>query len=313
MNNRDITKILVILPILFITCASAQQPIERDGAWDSYPYEKDFKDHKGWPDCAVMEGNSENKKYLPGKEQVITWTICRSDTPDSDHDGVPDHIDQCPDTPEWMKVDKKGCPLDTDGDGVPDSVDQCINTPKGARVNGVGCTVKDSDGDGVPDSADQCPNTPKGVAVDSVGCPLDSDGDGIADYLDQCPNTPEGITVNNQGCPGPAVLKGVHFEFDSAQLTLDAQGILNNVAQSLQSHPELNISIAGHTDSTGPEIYNKQLSQLRAESVMNYLASHGVDKAKMTAMGYGEEHPIASNLTQDGRAQNRRVELQTSN
>jgi OOP family OmpA-OmpF porin len=60
---------------------------------------------------------------------------------DTDGDGVPDHLDQCPDTPKGVKVDKNGCPLDTDGDGVPDYLDECPDTPKGAKVNEKGCWV----------------------------------------------------------------------------------------------------------------------------------------------------------------------------
>jgi outer membrane protein OmpA-like peptidoglycan-associated protein len=121
---------------------------------------------------------------------------------DSDHDGVPDGIDQCPNTPLGAKVDAKGCPIDSDGDGVPDGIDQCPDTPKGAVVDAKGCPI-DSDGDGVPDGIDQCPNTPKGAVVDAKGCPLDSDLDGVPDGIDQCPNTPPGTKVDAVGCPLP--------------------------------------------------------------------------------------------------------------
>ncbi len=88
---------------------------------------------------------------------------------------------------------------DTDGDGVPDEMDQCPDTPAGVQVDAVGCAL-DSDGDGVNDSRDECPDTPKGVEVDAAGCPLDSDADGISDYLDRCPGTPQGAMVNEAGC-----------------------------------------------------------------------------------------------------------------
>ena len=90
---------------------------------------------------------------------------------DSDGDGVPDYMDNCPNTPAGVKVDAKGCPLDSDGDGVPDYLDKCPNTPAGVQVDATGCPL-DSDGDGVPDYLDKCPNTPAGVQVDSVGCPI---------------------------------------------------------------------------------------------------------------------------------------------
>ncbi len=119
---------------------------------------------------------------------------------DSDGDGVPDYMDKCPNTPKGVVVDIHGCPLDSDSDGVPDYLDKCPGTPKGVKVDSTGCPL-DSDGDGVPDYLDKCPNTPKGVKVDSIGCPLDSDGDGVPDYLDKCSNTPKGVKVDSAGCP----------------------------------------------------------------------------------------------------------------
>jgi OOP family OmpA-OmpF porin len=180
--------------------------------------------------------------------------------------------------------------------------------PAGVAVDAQGCPL-DSDGDGVPDYRDQCPGTPAGVTVDSVGCPLDSDGDGVPDYRDQCPNTPAGVAVNALGCPESAVLQDVNFEFDSAQLTAQARSVLDGVAQRLVNNPDVRVSIEGHTDSRGSAQYNKNLSQRRAESVAAYLAQRGVNANRMRAVGYGEERPIASNATAEGRAQNRRVEL----
>ena len=119
---------------------------------------------------------------------------------DSDGDGVPDYLDKCPDTPKGVKVDKKGCPMDSDGDGVPDNLDKCPNTPKGVKVDKNGCPI-DSDGDSIPDYLDKCPSTPTGVKVDSVDCPLDSDHDGVPDYLDKCPETPRDVKVDKDGCP----------------------------------------------------------------------------------------------------------------
>ncbi|WP_386077700.1 OmpA family protein [Vreelandella sp. F11] len=180
--------------------------------------------------------------------------------------------------------------------------------PAGVAVDAEGCPL-DSDGDGVPDYRDQCPGTPAGVEVNANGCPLDSDNDGVPDYRDQCPNTPAGVEVNALGCPDSVVLQDVNFEFDSAQLTPNAQNVLNGVAERLVSNPDVRVSIEGHTDSRGSDEYNKNLSQERAQSVASYLASRGVEANRMRAVGYGEERPIASNETEEGRFQNRRVEL----
>jgi len=263
---------------------------------------------------AAAEGGEE-AGYGAAAGAVAGGLLCAALTaraaPDTDGDGVPDSADKCPGTPAGVKVDSSGCPLDSDGDGVPDYQDKCPNTPAGVKVDSSGCPL-DSDGDGVPDYQDKCPNTPAGVKVDSSGCPLDSDGDGVPDYKDQCPGTPPGVKVNQLGCPErePIILKGVNFAFDSAELTPESHTILDGVAGILTKHPDLKVTIAGHTDSIGTAAYNKKLSQRRAESVMNYLISRGVNPANLTAVGFGEERPIASNDTAEGRAKNRRVELQ---
>ncbi len=118
---------------------------------------------------------------------------------DTDKDDVPDYRDKCPETPEGVAVDTRGCPLDTDKDGVPNYRDQCSSTPESVPVGDEGCPL-DTDGDSVPDYRDKCPETPEGIAVDTRGCPLDTDKDGVSDYRDQCPNTPEGIAVDEKGC-----------------------------------------------------------------------------------------------------------------
>lgn len=180
--------------------------------------------------------------------------------------------------------------------------------PAGVAVDAEGCPL-DSDGDGVPDYRDQCPGTPAGVTVDADGCPIDSDNDGVPDYRDQCPNTPAGVEVNALGCPESLVLDGVNFEFDSAQLTPEARRELSTVAERLANNSGVRVSIEGHTDSVGSAAYNKELSQRRAESVASYLQQNGVEANRMRAVGYGEERPVATNDTDEGRAENRRVEL----
>ena len=170
--------------------------------------------------------------------------------------------------------------------------------------------VPDGDNDGVRDEYDLCPNTPEGVAVEDNGCARDNDGDGVPDYLDECPETPLGSAVDLRGCSALiASLKGVHFAFDSANLTMEAKGILDGAAATMNAHPSGNFVIEGHTDSTGSDSYNMSLSQRRAESVMNYLASRGVSSSSMRAVGKGESSPVADNSTSAGRADNRRVEI----
>lgn len=172
----------------------------------------------------------------------------------------------------------------------------------------------DSDGDGVMDSADECPNTPKGVLVNAAGCPKDSDGDGVPDYKDNCPGTAKGVKVNTIGCE---IAQDVtintttdHFDFDSAELKAAMKSALDAVVNMLNSTPgEEQLEIIGHTDSTGPEAYNQQLSERRAQSAADYLAGKGV--SNMSIKGMGESQPIADNSTREGRAMNRRVEIRT--
>ncbi|MEH6446150.1 MAG: OmpA family protein [Oceanospirillaceae bacterium] len=208
-----------------------------------------------------------------------------------------------------------GVVLDGDKDGVIDKKDECPYTPLGNVVNEVGCTL-DDDKDGVANSIDQCPNTPLGTEVDETGCEVinDQDGDGVLDEADQCPDTPAGTAVNSIGCDENVaiVLEGVFFEYKSFDLTSDSQQILNNVASKLIA-AQAEILVAGHTDSIGGNAYNVQLSDKRAASVKQHLISQGVPSQNISSEGFGEKNPVASNETDDGRAQNRRVEMQIQN
>jgi outer membrane protein OmpA-like peptidoglycan-associated protein/outer membrane protein W len=200
--------------------------------------------------------------------------------------------------------------VDSDGDGVPDTIDQCPNTPHGVAVDAKGCPL-DTDGDGVPDYLDKCPNTPPGVKVDAQGCPLDTDGDGVPDYLDKCPGTPPGLKVDANGCEiEELVLRGVNFETASAKLTSDSAAVLDGVVAILNMRPNARAEIHGYTDSVGKDAYNQKLSERRAQSVIAYLVDHGIPASGLTARGFGKADPIATNATAEGRAQNRRVTVE---
>ncbi len=201
---------------------------------------------------------------------------------------------------------------DTDKDGVLDSADKCPFSLAGVEVNAIGC-LADSDNDGVTNSKDNCPGSPIGSHVNAEGCPriTDTDGDAVADASDLCPATPAGTTVNEFGCAPTEniTLKGVNFTTGSARLTTSSLPILAAAAVTLKQNPNLKIEIAGYTDNQGAGFINKRLSQRRANSVMIELIKNGVDANSLTAKGYGEKNPIASNRTANGRATNRRVEL----
>ena len=100
------------------------------------------------------------------------------------------------------------------------------------------------------------------------------------------------------------------FDTDSSVLKTDARRLLDDVANVLQTYPETDVLVKGHTDDRGSETYNQQLSERRAEAVRNYLMTRGVATTRLTALGFGESMPVASNSTSDGRSQNRRVEMQ---
>ena len=138
--------------------------------------------------------------------------------------------------------------------------------------------------------------------------PADSDGDGVPNDRDQCPGTPAGVKVDANGCE-IVKLRNVYFGFDSALLLATARSMLDVSASALKRHPDLQVEIVGFADSRGPESYNMKLSERRADAVRQYLENAGVDSSRLTSRGYGESHDGASDLSANGLAQSRRVEL----
>lgn len=102
---------------------------------------------------------------------------------------------------------------------------------------------------------------------------------------------------------------GILFDIDKAVLKPQVQSELTELAGILLKYEDTNIMLAGHTDATGPEDYNMELSRRRAQSVADFLAARNVDPVRFTVQGFGETQPVASNETALGRAQNRRVEV----
>ena len=268
------------------------------------------------------DGVEDYKDKCPNTPEAAWGRVDSLGCPlDTDGDGVPDYIDECPETPEaaWGKVDSTGCPIDSDDDGVADYLDECPDTPEAARgkVDAKGCPL-DSDGDGVADYIDECPNTPAAAIghVDSVGCELDSDKDGVPDYLDLCPQVP-GI-VENKGCPEmkrevrqllQKAMQGIEFETGKAAIKKKSFALLDKIALIFIENSNYVIEVQGHTDNTGKAEVNKKISQQRADQVMQYLVKKGVPAERMTAVGYGQDMPIADNSTKAGRQKNRRVEF----
>lgn len=174
---------------------------------------------------------------------------------------------------------------------------------------------------------DACPDLPEDYDgdEDEDGCPEgDRDEDGVLDYLDRCPDSPETINgfEDDDGCEdaGPAqivieegrlaILETIRFEPGSARVSRDSYPILDQIVLTLRKYRRFDaIEIAGHTDSTGPHDLNMRLSRDRTRAVRSYLVSHGIKPERLRANGYGPDRPIADNGSEEGRAQNRRVEF----
>jgi outer membrane protein OmpA-like peptidoglycan-associated protein len=120
----------------------------------------------------------------------------------------------------------------------------------------------------------------------------------------------EGATVERIG-EGIKITfdSGILFDVNKADLRPAAQTNLQNLATILNKYPDTDVLVEGHTDSTGSEEWNLELSKMRAESVSHYLTQLAVSSSRFSVMGYGEAQPVASNETTDGRQANRRVEL----
>ena len=119
-----------------------------------------------------------------------------------------------------------------------------------------------------------------------------------------------GVEVQRQGDQIKLIMPGnITFATDSSEIVSNFYAPLNNLASSFKQFNQNSIEIVGFTDSTGSRQYNMDLSQRRAQSVATYLTAQGVDGTRLSTRGAGPDQPIASNATADGRAQNRRVEV----
>jgi OOP family OmpA-OmpF porin len=210
---------------------------------------------------------------MMGNEEVVGWTNYKKD---SDKDGVADYKDKCLNTPRYVNVDKNGCAIDSDKDGVADYKDRCPHTPKGSKVN-------------------------------KNGCAIDSDGDKIIDLFDKCPNTPKGMKVDFNGCPILQIFR-FNFKFNSYKIDKKYYSKIEKLAKFLKKNQKIKIKIEGFTDNIGSYEYNKKLSLKRANALKEILINKfKINPQRIRIAGYGEDEPIASNKTEEGRKLNRRV------
>jgi OOP family OmpA-OmpF porin len=280
--------------------------IDGDGVPDSEdecPTIAGLPEHKGCPDTDG-DGIPDHLDECPTFAGLPQFGGC----PDTDGDGIPDHLDECP-TVFGLK-ENRGCPVgDKDGDGVPDDVDKCPDVFGLAAFDG----CPDSDGDGIPDHLDDCPNQfgPRHLK----GCP-DSDGDGVPDYLDKCPLIPGPAT--NFGCPElkkeekdvlTKAMQAVQFDLNSSVLRPESFAILDQVVTIMRKYDYYDLSIEGHTDSTGDPSFNQLLSENRANTCKEYIIGKGIDRKRVSSKGFGKDKPLYDNSTPEGRKLNRRVEF----
>jgi outer membrane protein OmpA-like peptidoglycan-associated protein len=142
-----------------------------------------------------------------------------------------------------------------------------------------------------------------GVAGTIIGKKMDKQAEEMREVLGDAEvrREGEGIVINFK--------EKVLFSFNSSDLGNNATGNLDKLVNILNRYPDTNIQVIGHTDSKGTDDYNQGLSERRANAVIYYLRTHNINTGRLAAKGMGESDPVASNETEDGRAQNRRVEF----
>ncbi|MEM9374297.1 MAG: OmpA family protein [Planctomycetota bacterium] len=218
--------------------------------------------------------------------------------PDTDGDGLNDGLevrtDTDPTNPDTDGDEARDGDEDQNRDGVPDDNEADPRNP-------------DTDGGGVPDGFELTHNMNVRDPADD-----DSDRDGVYEHIDRCPNTPEGEEVDATGCivmRAQITLDGIQFAFDSAEILPASERTLRRGLQILLDNPDVRVEVGGHTDNVGNRSYNMRLSRQRAESVRRWLTENGIERNRMTVRGYGPTRPVASNDTEQGQAQNRRIEF----
>lgn len=274
---------------------------------------------------------------VPAADPVVEPTPAATPV-DTDGDAVMDPDDLCPSVPAGAHPDpaRRGCPIpDTDRDGVLDPDDQCVNEAQGEHPDPArrGCPDGDADNDTVLNSEDQCRDLAQGDRPDPArrGCPLaDRDNDSVPDATDHCPDQPGAPSADPQrnGCPGLVrvqngmiqILAPVYFATNRDTILQRSFPVLDAVVDAIKASPDIRrINVEGHTDDVGNDERNQNLSQRRAWSVVEYIHAHGVEAARLRALGFGETRPLRpidglrGRARNEARAQNRRVEFRIVN
>ena len=183
----------------------------------------------------------------------------------------------------------------------------------GAGIGGAAGGVLVSEyegGDGGTDSEVAGAAAAGGVGGAIIGALL---GHLICDPVETPPPPPPPPPVAKPAPPAPGTkiteIKGPQFDFNKSQIKPEGKRRLDDVVRLMRDNPNLRIEAVGHTDSVGSDAYNMKLGEKRARAVADYLTSQGVSPSRIDVRSEGESHPVASNATADGRAENRRVEI----
>jgi outer membrane protein OmpA-like peptidoglycan-associated protein len=256
-----------------------------------------------------LNSDSDGDGLTDGMEVTSTLT----DLLNSDTDG-----DQLNDGEEVNTHKTDPTKMDTDNDKLNDNEE--LNTYKTDPLKA------DSDADGLNDGVEVTAYKTNPLQADSDGDTL-SDGDEINKHktdplnTDSDAGTVDDATEIGRGTNPlnaeddvvkvgvPIVLEGITFASGKADITPESETTLQGALRTLQTYPEIAVEIGGHTDNVGSSSSNKKLSQKRAEAVMKWLISNGIEATRLTAVGYGEDQPMVDNDTPENRQKNRRIEF----
>lgn len=276
----------------------------KDEIWDSY-----FNASLGLSfvgeNCEVDKDNDGLGKCL--EKQIGTDPM----NPDTDGDGLTDGE-------EYLTYKTNPLNRDTDGDGLSD-----YDEVKVYKTNPL---VADTDGDGLNDGDEVMKYKTDPLKADTDGDGL-SDGDEVMKYKTDPlkkdtdgGSVEDGVEVKRGTDPlnaeddvvkvgVPIILEGITFDVNKATIKPESEETLMKALKTLQTYPEIEVEIGGHTDSDGSAKSNLKLSQARADAVKAWLVEKGIDPKRITTKGYGEDKPIADNKTKEGKAKNRRIEF----
>jgi outer membrane protein OmpA-like peptidoglycan-associated protein len=276
-------------------------------------------DGGGMNDGAEVKANKNPLDSKDDAPEIIKPEAPKIDTNkiDTDSDGLSDfeELNKYKTDPKKMDTDNDGLsdgdevikfrsdPLkaDTDGDGLSDGEEVSIYKTDPTKA--------DTDNDGLSDYAEV-----KTHRTDPLN--IDSDGGGMNDGAEiKAKKNPldSKDDVDVPKIEKKMVLKGINFETGKAVILPVSEQTLQGVLASLKAYPEVTVLISGHTDNVGNDDYNRDLSIRRAQAVKDWMTNHSINSSRIKVVGKGEAEPIASNDTSDGRAMNRRIEIEATN